>query len=249
MSKRVLLTGESWVTSSTHVKGFDFFSSSHYATGADALVRALERHGAEVTHLPGHEAAAKFPLALAELQRFDAVILSDIGANTLLLPPQTFLQGQRAPNRLSLLRDYVRSGGGLLMAGGYLSFQGIYGTARYHRTPVEEVLPVTMHPFDDRLEKPEGVVPTVTNANHPILRGVPPDWPYLLGLNELVAKPDGELLATADGHPLLVVGSHGEGRTAAWASDVGPHWCPQEFVDWAGYDALWGGLLGWLAEG
>jgi hypothetical protein len=33
MNAKVLLVGESWVSSSTHVKGFDFFSSSFYADG------------------------------------------------------------------------------------------------------------------------------------------------------------------------------------------------------------------------
>ena len=72
------------------------------------------------------------------------MILSNIGANTLLLPPGVFLQGKRMPNRLEIIKEYVRAGGGLVMAGGYLSFQGIYGSARYHRTPIEEVLPVSL---------------------------------------------------------------------------------------------------------
>ena len=48
------------------------------------------------------------------------------------------------------------------------------------------------------------------------------------------------------GHPLLVVGRHGKGRTAAWTSDIGPHWLPQTFADWPGYGLLWTNLLGWL---
>ena len=43
-----------------------------------------------------------------------------------------------------------------MMIGGYYSFQGINGGARYHRTPVEEVLPVECLPYDDRVEVPEG---------------------------------------------------------------------------------------------
>ena len=45
------------------------------------------------------------------------------------------------PNRLKLIREYVRGGGGLAMIGGYFSFQGINGGARYRGTAVEEVLP------------------------------------------------------------------------------------------------------------
>ena len=47
-------------------------------------------------------------------------------------------------------------GAGLLMCGGYFSFQGIDGKARWRRTPIEDVLPVTCLPWDDRVEIPEG---------------------------------------------------------------------------------------------
>jgi uncharacterized membrane protein len=245
MSKKVLLAGESWVSSSTHFKGFDFFSSTFYATGSDFLIPALERRNVEVTHLPSHEAATKFPLELADLQRFGAVILSDIGANTLLLPPQTFLEGKRMPNRLNLIREYVRQGGALLMAGGYLSFQGIYGAARYRRTAIEEVLPVSIQPFDDRVERPEGVVPTVTSQDHFITKGLGERWPFLLGFNEVTPKPEAEVLAKVDEHPLLVVGRYDRGRAVAWTSDIGPHWCPREFVEWPHYEELWARLITW----
>src|ERR1700675_2304074 len=139
MKANVLLAGESWVTTSTHLKGFDFFSSTHYATGGDFLVAALRAGGMNVTHLPSHDAAKSFPLELGKVQEYAVIILSDIGSNTLLLPPEVFLEGKRAANRLVLLREYVSQGGGLVMAGGDLSFQGIYGSARYHRTPIKEV--------------------------------------------------------------------------------------------------------------
>jgi uncharacterized membrane protein len=75
--------------------------------------------------------------------------------------------------------------------------------------------------------------------------------PLLLGANEVVVKPGAEVLARLPaeegGHPLLVTGRHGEGRTLAWTSDIGPHWLPQPFVDWPGYKTLWRNTLGWLA--
>jgi Putative glutamine amidotransferase len=46
------------------------------------------------------------------------------------------------------------------------------------------------------------------------------------------AKEGSETLAMLNDHPLLVVGTFGDGRTVAWTSDIGPHWCPREFVDW-----------------
>jgi Putative glutamine amidotransferase len=62
------------------------------------------------TYMPAHEAASAFPFDLEGLGRFDAIILSDIGANTFLLPPSVWLKGRPTPNRLKLARESVDSG-------------------------------------------------------------------------------------------------------------------------------------------
>jgi uncharacterized membrane protein len=251
--KKVLLAGESWVTSATHYKGWDQFGSVTYHLGADYLVDALRDGPYEMVYMPSHLAARDFPQSMEALGQYAAVILSDIGSNTLLLHPDTWLNGKPTANRLKLLREYVGKGGGLIMMGGYYSFQGINGAARYHRTPVEEVLPVRMLPYDDRVEVPEGFRPEIVGPHdHPILSGLGGEWPVLLGFNEVQLKEgDGvELLARAPdeegGHPLLVAGTYGEGRTLAWTSDVGPHWLPDEFARWEGYARLWKQSLDWL---
>jgi uncharacterized membrane protein len=179
-------------------------------------------------------------------------VVSDIGADSLLLHPDTFIRGQRTPNRLKLIADWVESGGGLVMVGGYYSFQGINGGARYRGTPVEHVLPVNIQPVDDRIEVPEGFEPVVRGAkNHPVIAGIRGPWPYLLGFNEVRPKPDATvLLATGSEDtalPLLVVGKHGRGRTMAWTSDIGPHWLPDSFAAWKGYGSLWRQAFAWLA--
>ncbi len=143
--------------------------------------------------------------------------------NTLLLPPETWIHSRRSPNRLKLLKSYVERGGGLVMVGGYYSFQGINGGARYRNTAVEAALPTVIHPYDDRLEIPEGIAPIISgSASHPVLKGVPGGLPFILGLNEVVAKEGATTLlslpAEEGGHPLLVVGEHGKGRSAAWTN-------------------------------
>lgn len=251
---RVLLAGESWVSAATHYKGFDQFGSVTFHLGAEPLVEALQDSPFDLHYMPSHEAATAFPTTLDGLADYGAVILSDIGANTLLLHPDVWLKGKTVPNRLKLLRDYVAAGGGLMMIGGYFSFQGINGGARWHKTPVEQVLPVDCLPIDDRLEVPEGFRAELVQPKHPILAGLDGEWPELLGLNEVVLKdaPGVELLARAPadagGHPLLAVSTHGQGRTLAWTSDIGPHWLPDSFVAWPGYARLWRQALQWVTR-
>jgi uncharacterized membrane protein len=244
---RVLLAGESWISNSTHYKGFDFFSSTVYEVGIEYLEKALAVEGFAFEHMPGHIAARKFPLSLEELSRYDVIILSDLGANTLLLPPEVWQKGQAMPNRLKLLKEWVEGGGGLAMCGGYLSFAGIYGFAKYYRTPIEDILPVNIFTFDDRLEVPEGVITEVAQPSHPILEGVTGEWPALLGYNELTAKPDAEVIAQVGEHPMLATRTVGAGRTLIWASDIGPHWCPTPFLSWDGYGKIWRQSIEWLA--
>jgi len=250
-TRKILLAGESWVSAATHFKGFDHFSSVTYHLGAEPLVAALAGSEFELRYLPVHEAQRDFPQTAEGLAAYDAVILSDIGANTLLLHPDTWIQSKTTPNRLKLLRSYVAQGGGLLMVGGYMSFQGINGSARYRGTPVEEILPVAIHPYDDRVEVPEGFTPVIRQERHAILDGFRGPWPQLLGFNEVTAKPDATVIATVSADygekPLLVAGSFGKGRTLAWTSDIGPHWLPPEFAAWTGYSRLWTQALRWLA--
>ncbi|MGR3481186.1 glutamine amidotransferase [Salipiger marinus] len=251
MSTKVLLVGESWTTSETHYKGFDQFGSVHFHTGAKPLLDALKGSAFDIDYMTAHEAAEGFPFEIAGLDGYDIIILSDIGANTFLLPPDVWLRSKCVPNRLRLLKDWVAKGGNLIMMGGYFSFQGIDGKARWRKTAVEDTLPVTCLPWDDRVEIPEGAVAEITAPGHPVMTGLTGTaWPPILGVNEVELRDGAEVLAKLPdeqgGHPLLVLGQHGEGRTAAWTSDIGPHWLSPEFCEWEGYALLWKNVFGWL---
>ena len=58
---RVLIVGESWVTSATHLKGFDQFTTVSLESGVSPLRGALEQSGHDVRWMPSHEAHADFP--------------------------------------------------------------------------------------------------------------------------------------------------------------------------------------------
>jgi uncharacterized membrane protein len=249
---RVLLAGETWTSTTFHVKGFDLFSSSDRQSGLRPLLNALHGSDIEIDHLAGEHVPGEFPATSDALNAYDVVVLSDVGANSILLHPDTFLRGQRTPNRLAVLADWVAGGGGFMMVGGYLTFQGINGAGRYKGTPAEAILPVEMLVHDDRVEIPEGFHPHVISSRHPTIAGIDGGWPYLLGLNEVRPKQEGEVILTtgagAGNHPLLVAGRHGKGRTLAWMSDIGPHWLPTPFSDWQGYAQLWKQSFRWLAR-
>jgi len=247
-SLSILLVGESWFTWSLHQKGFDTFQTAEYTEGAAPFISALTARGHEVRHIPAHLVDAQFPRTPAELAGTDVVVVSDVGANTFLLTKETFGQSRVVPNRLESLRDWVAQGGALLMVGGYLSFSGIDGKARYGTSPLADVLPVRLRDGDDRIEMPQGFAPTVVEGSHPALAGINGEWPALLGYNRLAARPSATVLVQHNGDPILVVGDYERGRCAAFASDLSPHWAPPEFVGWDGYSDLWHALLSWLAR-
>jgi uncharacterized membrane protein len=250
--KKVLLAGESWISSATHFKGFDYFNSVTFHLGAEPLVAALRDSPYELTYMTGHDAPEKFPASLDTLQSFDAVLLSDIGANSILLHPDVWLRSKTFPNRLKLIKEWVGQGGSLAMIGGYMSFQGIDGRARWRATAVEDVLPVNCLAHDDRVEIPEGAVAVLDDPHHPIVAGIERDWPFVLGVNEVTVKPGATRIASLPldqgGHPLLVAGTFGKGRTVAWTSDIGPHWLSPEFCAWQGYRRLWLQMLDWMTR-
>jgi uncharacterized membrane protein len=150
------------------------------------------------------------------------------------------------PGELEHVAGGVQTGSGLLMLGGWESFHGRLG--EYHRSALAEVLPVAMADGDDRRNCAQPCLIQQVAA-HPILDGLPWDCPPGIGgFNAFTPQPGAQTLLTAiqfvvrrsAGHfqfmpgaesPLLVVGEHGRGRTAALATDVAPHWVGG-LVDW-----------------
>jgi uncharacterized membrane protein len=245
MGLKILLAGESWTSLGLHLKGFSIYTTGGYEEGGKPLIEALEKEGHAVTYIPNHLVPSQFPNSVDGLSGYDVIVLSDIGADTFLLHPDTLTKSLRRPNTLKVMAEYVANGGGLLMVGGFMSFSGFGGNACYHNTVFADVLPVKMLGYDDRVECPEGINPDVA-AQHAVLDGIGSDWPHFLGYQRLIGKPGAEVLLTAGDDPFLILGSHGDGRVAAFASDCSPHWGPPEFVGWQHYSRFWSQLANWL---
>lgn len=235
------------MTSSTHVKGVDEFTVHSYVEGVGPLRDALTSRGHEVVHMPAHLVPTQFPGNADALAEYDAVILSDIGANSIQLAPNVFDRFQAGEDRLVALRNWVEAGGALMMIGGYLSFSGFQARGAFRQTALADVLPVTMLAEDDRVETPGGMIPVVNDSSHPSLGGSGEEWPALLGYNRVVAKGGVAVPATINGDPLVAAGTFGKGRSVVFTSDCSPHWAPPQFCEqWPGYTDLFDGLITWV---
>jgi len=106
-----------------------------HAQSAHYLQTALTNEGLSVNAVtPG-----TIPTTIEELDKYDAVVLSDVARNSL------------TDHQMKILATYVRDlGGGFILAGG----ENNYGEGGYSKTILEEVLPVT---FETKKEKPDSV--------------------------------------------------------------------------------------------
>lgn len=244
---KVLLAGESFITTENHTKGFDFATLGRYEAVGEPFVKTLEGLGMEVEWLPNHIAQLSFPDTVEALAPYDVVILSDITSNTLLLHPDMVFKLEIKGNRLQALKEYVLQGGGLLMIGGYMSFCGFEGKARYGMTPLADVLPVKIMNYDDRIDSPEGVSPVIVDEGHPLMKGVEEPWPRYLGYNYLEEREGAQVVARFKDSVALAAGEYGKGRSVATAFDCLPHWALPEVLEWKCYPVLWKNIIEWLA--
>ncbi|MEM7782689.1 MAG: VWA domain-containing protein [Planctomycetota bacterium] len=123
------------------------------------------------------EVRGKFgmPDNIQDMLAFDAMILSDFPATSMSL------------NQMNLLKRYVRDfGGGLAMLGSENSF----GLGGYHRTPVEDVLPLVSR-FEKEKEKPSLAMVLVIDKSGS-MNGIP------IQLARQAAKSAVDLLGTRD---------------------------------------------------
>jgi uncharacterized membrane protein len=146
-----------------------------------------------------------------------------------------------------VLKQVHDQAAGLLMIGGWESFRGHGGD--WNGTPIGNALPVEISGEDDRVNCDQPALILAGEA-HDITAELP--WasrpPTIGGFNRVIAKPGSATpllvqrfsaaydagrfqFMPRDQHPLLVIGAHGFGLTAALMTDLSPHWVGG-FVDW-----------------
>ena len=215
MSKQVLYLGDGEITGA-----------------ASYLAGVMSHNNIDFDYLPS-DAAMSDSISNED---YRLIIISDY-------PASNFTEVQ-----LKKLVQKISCGMGLAMFGGWESFVGIGGG--YQLTKLAEVLPVDMLNKDDRRNHWSPCI-VHKKQNHPIVDSLPllEDLPVIGGFNEIHPKDNASTLLSIQRykvnsnengemsfvrkstHPLLVIGSHGEGNVACFASDVAPHWIGG-FVDW-----------------
>ncbi len=244
---KVFYCGDQVMLITTYVKGMNSWTDGVVHDESYHMVKALKSDpDIDLTYLPSSQCQREFPQP-DELEQYDVVIFSDVGTDTIIMYEDRFNNCPMGKDRLVGLKNWVEKGGGLCGVGGWLSFGGIYGMAKWHNTPLEETLPVTCLPYDDRVELSEGMVPKIIKPEHSIFKGV--DFssapPLFSGYNQIAAKEEGETLAVYKNDPIIVTGKFGKGKTMAFASDPAPHW-GRGMVDWEGYTKFWTNVVKWL---
>lgn len=246
---KFLLVGDTSVRLEVELKGNDaeFFVAP--AVRQTFLTEAVEKSGkVKVTHMGVETALADFPRTLEDLKQYDVIMFTDVDSDAFQLYPD-FMRTKvpLGPNRLKLVEQYVREGGAFIMGGGYASFSGRRGIGNYCNTPIEKLLPVSMFPYDDRAEWPEGFHSKAVDDNHPCVSGL--NWDksdfMFLGYNRTKLKEGARLIAEHEGDPIVAVWEYGKGRTMAFTPDPQPHWCGT-FKDWSGYGDFWVQSILWL---
>jgi len=248
---KVLFAGEAIYMLTSIYKGHNSFEMGRYLEHGTYFIESLEENGIDYDYCPTTKVAEEFPWTLEELKKYDVIAVSDVGSDTFLISRRC-MEGEKTPNRLKLIEQYVAEGGGFMMWGGYLSFTGLYGKGFYKRTPIERLLPVTLMETDDRVEVPEGFLPKIQETKHPILNGIPEKWEgWFLSYNRFFPKEDSTVIASIeayDNDPFLVVGEYGKGRSLASAVDCAHHGAAPSFLKWKYRSTLYANMVRWCAK-
>lgn len=245
----VLYAGDYALITHTFVKGQNSWTNGTAFDERHFLLDALaDDKELNVEYLPTPYVSERFPKTRKEFEKYHAIILSDVGTDTLLLYPDIF-KIPMGENRLELLSDFVKAGGGFMAVGGWMSYGGQMGQGKYHGTLMEDILDIDASPYDDRVEVPQGFTYKPIKPSHPLIKGLEWDTAPLLflGYNRFRARNPENVIAEWNGDPMMVVNEYGNGRTVAFASDLAPHW-GQGFVSWKNYGKFWGVCLRWLSK-
>ena len=210
-----------------------FLGDTSLQTAASYLAGCLAHANWEFDYIPSDVAVTESDLDSSR----KLIIISDY-------PVENF-----SPSLQSVVAELVQHGTGLLMIGGWESYQGADGN--WSDSVISDLLPVEISPVDDRCncDQPAFVR---CKVQHSITDNLPwKDRPALIGgYNRVQAAGQATVLLEVERYsarlnenepgctlsyqgsdPLLVVDESQPGRIAALMTDLAPHWVGP-LVDW-----------------
>jgi len=203
------------------IKPYLYLGDGPAEHNARYLLGIAKRMKRSVVHIP----PGKKPGEKILSKQFSLIIISDYPKRNL------------SPEMIKEIVRQVSDGAGFLMIGGWGSFTGLDGG--YHGSLIEKILPVFCKASDDRRQLASGAYFKKLRL-HPVVKNIPIKIsPVIIGYNEVKPKKTSkvilELYQKVSGKkaPLLILGQFNKGKTAAWTSDIAPHWCGG-MVDWGG---------------
>ena len=178
-----------------------------------------------------------FPGTYKELFSYNTVVLSDVNYKAV------------GDIGFEMICDYVEQGGRLLVIGGPYAF----GNGEFEDTRFLDVLPVELSgPFDLKWAgkgKSWNLEPA--RKDDPLLKGVPFDQkPKVFWRHVVTPKPGAEVVLTAGGQPVLILGKYGQGKVAVLTlspTGIGAKG-EKAWWDWAGWGPLVKNIFTWLNE-
>jgi len=91
VQKNVLFVGETWTVTKFHTKGFDVVPLGGFEDFSVYLKKGLAPfQDINITHIPNHLVLSAYPQTIEQISKFDVVIISDCGRNTLTMYPDMF---------------------------------------------------------------------------------------------------------------------------------------------------------------
>jgi uncharacterized membrane protein len=195
---------------------------------------------------PGRDVVVLNALRSAD---FDVLLIENIDSSVL------------GVESIKVIQTLVDQGKGMMMLGGFNSF----GPGGYQKTPLADVLPITMGRFEAQDLGPTrpisrdlhiwGDLKMRPTSDHPVTRlaegaknvQVWNSLPPLKGANKFGVKPTGRVLAdTSRGESLLVAGDYGRGRVLAFAGNTTIRWW--QFGRQSEHRRFWRQCILWLAS-
>jgi uncharacterized membrane protein len=211
-------------------------------TRANVFLQRTNISGLRLTTIPNDQAT---------IDKFDVFIFGDIDGSYV------------RPEQQEMFLKRVRSGGGLVMLGGYHSL----GPGGYAGTPLGNALPLKLGGREiGQYTEPFLPLLTPEGSRHPIFANIgdffptrqgaakTPGLPMLDGCTRVEgARPGGTVLATlpseASEMPMLAVQPLDRGRTAVFAADTTRKWQqgPRALGQESPFLRFWGQMVRWLA--